>query len=137
VQGGCLHCFFFFNECLLFKKKSERKEKKNTLLLREANDFFLKSRTGGPGKRGKIMEIGTFSGGHYRGGVRVRWDCKPDSQLGYKVGAEGKVDLVAKSKTSGGSYYPEHLPRLGIVFVIACMSLNARLGMSLWGCSIV
>lgn len=59
------------------------------------------------------MEVGTFTGGYYRGGVRVKWDNKPDNILGYKVGAEGKVDLVAKSKTSGGTYYPEHLPRLG------------------------
>ena len=41
--------------------------------------------------------------GSYRGGVRVRWDHKPDVMMGYKVGAEG----VAKSKTSG-----DHLPRL-------------------------
>lgn len=59
------------------------------------------------------MEVGTFTGGYYRGGVRVKWDHTPDNTLGYKVGAEGKVDLVAKSKTSGGTYYPEHLPRLG------------------------
>ena len=68
---------------------------------------------GGPGSRGKVVEVGTFTGGYYRGGVRVKWDNKPDNILGYKVGAEGKVDLVAKSKTSGGTYYPEHLPRLG------------------------
>lgn len=70
---------------------------------------------GGPGKKGKITDVGTFTGGHYRGGVRVRWDHQPDNQLGYKVGAEGKVDLIAKSKTSGGTYYPEHIPRLDVV----------------------
>ncbi|KAK7093850.1 E3 ubiquitin-protein ligase MIB2-like [Littorina saxatilis] len=70
---------------------------------------------GGPGKRGKIVDIGTFSGGHYRGGARVQWEGSPDNILGYKVGAEGKVDLVAKSTTKGGTYYPEHLPRLDII----------------------
>lgn len=70
---------------------------------------------GGPGKRGRIIDVGTFSGGYFRGGVRVKWDQSPDRPLGYKVGAEGKVDLVAKSKTSGGTYYPEHLPHLDVV----------------------
>lgn len=72
--------------------------------------FFL---LGGQGSVGKILEVGTFTGGYYRGGVRVRWPSKPDNLVGYKVGAEGRVNLMAVSKTSGGYYYPDHLPALG------------------------
>ncbi|KAL8591213.1 hypothetical protein ACOMHN_019189 [Nucella lapillus] len=76
------------------------------------------SQDGGPGSRGKIVDVGTFSGGHYRGGVRVRWAHRPDNTMGYRVGAEGKVDLITRSKTSGGTYYPAHLPRLGTYYVL-------------------
>lgn len=83
----------------------------NTTLLTDQK-FLLP--TGGPESKGEITEVGTYSGGYYRGGVRVRWPHNPDKLVGYRTGAEGKVELKAVSNTKGGTFYPDHLPALGI-----------------------
>lgn len=60
----------------------------------------------------------TWAGKYHRGGVRVQWQT--DSSVNeYRVGGEGCVDVIytrKKSATSGGKYYPDHLPVVGKSF---------------------
>lgn len=71
--------------------------------------------SGGEGQVGKILEVITWDGRYKRGGVKVQW--KSDSSIReYRVGADGCVDVIYTQKTkvtSGGKYYPDHLPVVG------------------------
>lgn len=83
-----------------------------------------KNDDGGEGQVGKIQKVITWAGKYHRGGVRVQWQT--DSSVNeYRVGGEGCVDVIytrKKSATSGGKYYPDHLPvvdvdKSGIIFL--------------------
>lgn len=83
-----------------------------------------KNDDGGEGQEGKIQEVVTWAGKYHRGGVRVQWQTD-SSVKEYRVGGEGCVDVIyirKESVTSGGKYYPDHLPvvdvdKPGIIFL--------------------
>lgn len=75
---------------------------------------------GGESQEGKIQEVVTWAGKYHRGGVRVQWQTD-SSVKEYRVGGEGCVDVIyirKESVTSGGKYYPDHLPVVGKTFHI-------------------
>lgn len=49
----------------------------------------------------------------YRGAVRVCWENKERTVEQYRVGGDGKVDLIAVKTADGSTYYPDHLPYVG------------------------
>lgn len=49
----------------------------------------------------------------YRGAVRVCWENKERTVEQYRVGGDGKVDLIAVKTADGSTYYPDHLPNVG------------------------
>ncbi|XP_060077598.1 E3 ubiquitin-protein ligase mind-bomb-like [Ylistrum balloti] len=75
---------------------------------------------GSDGCEGKVKDIVTWESSQskgYRGGVKVLWK-KTDYEGTYRIGGDGCVDVLYKSKKhpgSGGSYYPDHLPVVDVV----------------------
>ncbi|XP_064610431.1 E3 ubiquitin-protein ligase MIB2-like isoform X1 [Liolophura sinensis] len=67
----------------------------------------------GIGNIGQVTSVGCWARGltSVRSAVKVKWSS--GSTYGYRVGHEGKVDLVYIEEESGGSYYKDHLPVLG------------------------
>jgi len=53
------------------------------------------------------MEI-ISTGNALRGVGAIAWNGGNNNN--YRIGHEGKVDLIAVTPASGGSYYPQHLP---------------------------
>ncbi|XP_064610432.1 E3 ubiquitin-protein ligase MIB2-like isoform X2 [Liolophura sinensis] len=66
----------------------------------------------GIGNIGQVTSVGCWARGltSVRSAVKVKWSS--GSTYGYRVGHEGKVDLVYIEEESGGSYYKDHLPVL-------------------------
>lgn len=50
----------------------------------------------------------------YRGAVRVCWENKKRTVEQYRVGGDGEVDLTAVKTADGSTYYPDHLPYVGL-----------------------
>lgn len=50
----------------------------------------------------------------YRGAVRVCWENKKRTVEQYRVGGDGEVDLTAVKTADGPTYYPDHLPYVGL-----------------------
>lgn len=50
----------------------------------------------------------------YRGAVRVCWENKKRTVEQYRVGGDGEVDLTAVKPADGPTYYPDHLPYVGL-----------------------
>ncbi|XP_052131262.1 uncharacterized protein LOC113214724 isoform X3 [Frankliniella occidentalis] len=77
-------------------------------------DWTWENQDGGEGKTG-VMSWGlkVKDGTPTRSWVEVKWDSsrvRADYRLGYK----GYVDLKYTKDASGGHYYPDHLPLLGL-----------------------
>ncbi|KAL1497179.1 hypothetical protein ABEB36_008179 [Hypothenemus hampei] len=66
---------------------------------------------GGPGKIGRVVEIKGWNNESYRSVVNVHWFS--GSTNVYRLGHKGICDVQFVEPSSGGSYYPEHLPILG------------------------
>lgn len=67
---------------------------------------------GGIGQVGKILEVKSWDDYDKRGAVKVKWKSGSCTNT-YRVGAHGCVDVIYTQKTkatSGGKYYPDHLP---------------------------
>ncbi|XP_078314361.1 uncharacterized protein LOC111128440 isoform X2 [Crassostrea virginica] len=67
---------------------------------------------GGIGQVGKILEVKSWDDYDKRGAVKVKWKSGSCTKR-YRVGAHGCVDVIYTQKTratSGGKYYPDHLP---------------------------
>ncbi|XP_046564767.1 E3 ubiquitin-protein ligase mind-bomb-like isoform X2 [Haliotis rubra] len=70
---------------------------------------------GGEGTTGDVVQLGAWSGVYSRGAVNVRWRGGQDSLKSYRIGAQGKVDVITVDETQGWSYYKAHLPVLDVV----------------------
>lgn len=71
---------------------------------------------GGEGEVGKVVKLVTWNNNSYRGGVQIKWKSMSDIKT-FRLGGEGCVDVIYTRVTenaSGGNYYPEHLPRVGM-----------------------
>ncbi|XP_046381864.2 E3 ubiquitin-protein ligase mind-bomb-like [Haliotis rufescens] len=73
------------------------------------------SQDGGEGNTGDVVKLGSWTGGYSRGAVNVRWEGGQDSLKGYRLGAQGKVELVTVDEKQGWRYYKAHLPVLDVL----------------------
>ncbi|KAL1497181.1 hypothetical protein ABEB36_008180 [Hypothenemus hampei] len=65
---------------------------------------------GGPGQIGRVIDIKEWNDESYRSIATVHWFS--GSTYMYRVGYKGICDIQAVEPSSGGSYYPDHLPIL-------------------------
>ena len=72
--------------------------------------FYLCS--GGDGKPGGILSIRGWEQESGRSVANVTWATGLTNV--YRVGHKGKVDLKYTKDASGGFYYKDHLPKLGM-----------------------
>jgi len=70
------------------------------------------SRAGGEGKVGKVTDVRGWDSESGRSVAAVSWGS--GSTNVYRVGHKGKVDLKYVQAASGGFYYKDHLPVLGM-----------------------
>ncbi|XP_069121341.1 E3 ubiquitin-protein ligase MIB2-like isoform X2 [Argopecten irradians] len=79
-----------------------------------------KNQDGSDGDEGEVKQVVTWEASQpkgYRGGVKVLWK-KTEYEGQYRLGGDGCVDVLYKSKKSvgsGGLYYPAHLPVVDVV----------------------
>lgn len=73
------------------------------------NKIFV---TGGEGKTGRVIDIRGWDNESNRSVANVTWTS--GSTNVYRLGHKGKVDLKYLQEASGGFYYRDHLPILGI-----------------------
>ncbi|XP_060077596.1 E3 ubiquitin-protein ligase mind-bomb-like isoform X2 [Ylistrum balloti] len=72
---------------------------------------------GREGEIGTVTKLKDWKNHSQRGGVSVMWKSTKEEHL-HRLGGEGCVDVVftrSKQATSGGKYYPEHLPLVDVV----------------------
>lgn len=68
---------------------------------------------GGEGKSGRVMEIRGWDNESCRSVANVSWTT--GSTNVYRLGHKGNVDLKYVVPSSGGYYYKDHMPILGIL----------------------
>eukprot|EP00794_Sanderia_malayensis_P016594 gene16594-18283_t len=81
-------------------------------VVRRGPDWEWGSQDGGNGKTGKIKKLYNWINPLLDGdgnGATVQWD-QSSVCTNYRIGADGKVDLIAVRPTSIGTYYEQHLP---------------------------
>lgn len=81
----------------------------------QAGRFFFftpLSPSGGEGKIGRVVDIRGWDVETGRSVASVTWSDGTTNV--YRVGHKGKVDLKCTVEASGGFYYKEHLPKLGV-----------------------
>lgn len=64
------------------------------------------------GKIGRVLDIRGWDNESSRSVANVAWSS--GSTNVYRLGHKGNCDIKFVQPTSGGSYYPEHLPILGL-----------------------
>ena len=69
--------------------------------------------SGGEGKTGTVMDLRGWDAESGRSVVNVAWDAANINV--YRLGHKGKVDLKCIKMASGGFYYVEHLPVVGML----------------------
>lgn len=74
-------------------------------------DWDWGNQDGGPQSIGQVLDVRGWEAESFRSVACVRW--KPTSSNVYRVGHKGKVDLTCITDGIGGSYYKNHLPKLG------------------------
>lgn len=74
--------------------------------------------SGGEGKTGRVVDIRGWDVETGRSVASVTWSDGTTNV--YRVGHKGKVDLKCTVEASGGFYYKEHLPKLGVWVQIFC-----------------
>lgn len=67
---------------------------------------------GGEGKTGWVVQIQDWQKESSRSVASVAWSTNTTNV--YRVGHKGQVDLIALEHASGGLFYADHLPLLGI-----------------------
>jgi len=68
--------------------------------------------SGGEGSLGLVLSMTDHKASQsWRSWCKVTWNAGNTND--YKVGHEGKLDVVMIEGASGGCYYPEHLAPLG------------------------
>eukprot|EP00794_Sanderia_malayensis_P016587 gene16587-18275_t len=81
-------------------------------VVKRGPDWEWGSQDGGNGKTGKIKKLYNWINLLLNGdgnGATVQWD-QSSVCANYRIGADGKVDLIAVRPTSIGTYYEQHLP---------------------------
>ena len=63
--------------------------------------------TGGAGNFGDVISTDSFGTGDEINGVKVRWSNNASNS--YRLGYQGKVDIVCVEETPGMDYYRDHL----------------------------
>ncbi|XP_044752526.1 E3 ubiquitin-protein ligase MIB2 isoform X2 [Coccinella septempunctata] len=74
-------------------------------------DWEWGNQDGGEGKIGKVLDIRGWDNESSRSVANVTWFS--GSTNVYRLGQKGNCDIKFVEPTSGGFYYPEHLPVLG------------------------
>jgi E3 ubiquitin-protein ligase mind-bomb len=77
------------------------------------SDWKWGNQDGGIGTHGEVVAIKDWQKESMRSVAEVQWKGKKKTNI-YRLGHKGKVDLKCVEPSEGGSYYPDHLPILGI-----------------------
>ena len=88
-----------------------------------SNGFQFILMTGGPDKKGLVLDIRGWDNESERSVVNVAWQTGITNV--YRLGHKGKVDLKCTEPAANGSYYRTHLPVLGMLkycstYLIVC-----------------
>ncbi|RDD46134.1 E3 ubiquitin-protein ligase MIB1 [Trichoplax sp. H2] len=98
-----------------YKMESRRKSKKISVRgifpgarVVRGYDWSWEDQDGGPGCRGKVVEISDWTSASPRSAVYVQWE-NSNKNL-YRLGFSGMSDLKALTDTKGGAIYRDHMP---------------------------
>lgn len=80
-------------------------------IVQRGNNWDWGDQDGGPGKRGRVLDVRGWGNESWRSVANVAWSSGYTNM--YSVGHKGRVDLLCVEPAVGGHYYRSHLPILG------------------------
>ena len=69
---------------------------------------------GGKGLEGTVTKISGKEEGSWRSILDVTWANGTSNK--YRLGVDGKIDLFCAKEATGGHFYRDHLPTLGLYY---------------------